>query len=492
MLEHEGNPVNGPLDGAHGGHVDEGTVHAWLDGQLPADDAARIEAHVASCDACSAVAAEGRGHIAAATRIINALDGVPAKVLPQTRRHVREWQLRIAAAIVVMAVGTAVVLRGSHGSLTSALEERTPAPPVSGLGPQSPPSAYIAPAAPEARKEAAAMSRVKPAPPLAKKVPPNELRAPSSSSSGVSAQQHADREKDLTPSGRADNGRRERQSRLAATDTSEYRDSTRAQPSAQTAPTVSDRATAVPRVTAPPVGLNQAPAPAAVSAPTIENALQAKAAAAGVPTRRITGRVVDADQRGPIPSAQVLVKGTVIGQNTSDSGTFSVSVPADAKTLSVRRIGYLAQNVPIAPGTTDYTIPMQKDVLRLEAQVVTGAATSISSQDAANAMKVAAEPQNAGASGGGMQVTLAGSRCQGQVVRLPSGAPGSADSTLARLTSTPSQVLRQPGFVVQFVPDSTAAPAGSWQPIGRDSALVTLQGLRVIAPVRVGCVDAGR
>jgi anti-sigma factor RsiW len=35
-------------------HLDEGTIHAWLDGALGADEAAALEAHVASCDACAA------------------------------------------------------------------------------------------------------------------------------------------------------------------------------------------------------------------------------------------------------------------------------------------------------------------------------------------------------------------------------------------------------------------------------------------------------
>ena len=40
------------------------------------------------------------------------------------------------------------------------------------------------------------------------------------------------------------------------------------------------------------------------------------------------------------------------------------------------------------PGKTEYTIPLQKDVLRLEAQVVTGVATTVASQNAANAVAV--------------------------------------------------------------------------------------------------------
>ncbi len=103
---------------------------------------------------------------------------------------------------------------------------------------------------------------------------------------------------------------------------------------------------------------------------------------------RITGHVQDAAEHVAIPTAAVVVTGTTIGANTSDSGTFSFRVPPTARSMTVRRIGYLAQVVPLTPGKTDYTIVLQKDVLRLETQVVTGVATSVASQNAANAVSV--------------------------------------------------------------------------------------------------------
>lgn len=63
-------------------HIDEGTIHAWLDGALPADEGGRIEEHVTSCAACAAAVAEARGLIAASSRILAALDDVPGGVIP--------------------------------------------------------------------------------------------------------------------------------------------------------------------------------------------------------------------------------------------------------------------------------------------------------------------------------------------------------------------------------------------------------------------------
>jgi hypothetical protein len=69
-------------DGGPGEHPDEGTIHAWLDGALDAASAARVDAHVRGCAACSALTAEARGLIAGASRVVAALDDVPTGTRP--------------------------------------------------------------------------------------------------------------------------------------------------------------------------------------------------------------------------------------------------------------------------------------------------------------------------------------------------------------------------------------------------------------------------
>ena len=64
------------------GHLDEGTIHAWLDGALGDAEAERVERHAASCESCAATVAEARGLVAAASRILTRLDDVPAAVIP--------------------------------------------------------------------------------------------------------------------------------------------------------------------------------------------------------------------------------------------------------------------------------------------------------------------------------------------------------------------------------------------------------------------------
>ncbi|MCX5762329.1 MAG: hypothetical protein NTW72_12660 [Gemmatimonadetes bacterium] len=112
---------------------DEGLIHAWLDGQLPTEEAERIEQLVATDAEWAAAAAEARGLVAASSRIVAALDHVPRGVLPQGARAqgtgspaVRRlpWWTRMAAAVVLVAGATTVVLQRVPEQTT------TPAPQV--------------------------------------------------------------------------------------------------------------------------------------------------------------------------------------------------------------------------------------------------------------------------------------------------------------------------------------------------------------------------
>jgi putative zinc finger protein len=105
-------------------HLDEGTIHSWLDSALTPDEAARVEAHVAECAQCAAAVAEARGFIAASSRILTALDNAPRGVMPVAapRKRVDPMVWRIAATLLVVAGGTLVVARnrGADEQLMSA------------------------------------------------------------------------------------------------------------------------------------------------------------------------------------------------------------------------------------------------------------------------------------------------------------------------------------------------------------------------------------
>ena len=120
------------------GHVDEGTIHTWLDGAFDAAAASVVQTHVDACATCRAAVAEARGFIAGASRLTCALDVVPSKIVPSdnvarvasrivaaaaamaaasaTPRPPRPWYMqpmfRAAAALLVVVGGTTLVLRG--------------------------------------------------------------------------------------------------------------------------------------------------------------------------------------------------------------------------------------------------------------------------------------------------------------------------------------------------------------------------------------------
>jgi len=94
-------------------HLDEGTIHSWLDGALSADETARVEAHVKECPQCAAAVAEARGFIAGASRILTALDNAPRGVIPVAapKRRFDPLVWRVAATILVVASASLLLFR---------------------------------------------------------------------------------------------------------------------------------------------------------------------------------------------------------------------------------------------------------------------------------------------------------------------------------------------------------------------------------------------
>ena len=109
-------------------HPDEGTIHAWLDGQLPLDEAAAAEAHVAACRPCADAVAEARGFIAASSRILMSLDDVPRDVSP--KQPLTGAQAVPTAADVMSAVASAapdaVIDLASRAAAARRVDQRAP------------------------------------------------------------------------------------------------------------------------------------------------------------------------------------------------------------------------------------------------------------------------------------------------------------------------------------------------------------------------------
>jgi TonB-linked SusC/RagA family outer membrane protein len=164
---------------------------------------------------------------------------------------------------------------------------------------------------------------------------------------------------------------------------------------------------------------------------------------------RITGRVTESDTRSPIPAVSVTLTGTVLGTATSDSGRFTLRVPAGATRLTLRRIGFHERTIPLVPGETDYAVALDKDVLQLEAQVVTGVATTISSRNAATYDPTVTAEQLAGAPTATVENALQG-KVPGALIQQNSGAPGGGLQVQIRGVSS-INVNSQPLYVIDGV-----------------------------------------
>jgi anti-sigma factor RsiW len=325
-------------------HLDEGTIHAWLDGELSPDEAARVEAHANECSQCAALVAEARGLIAASTRILTALDDVPSRVVPAAPLRRKHWydrtDLRAAAAVLLVAGASLVLVKARQQSITPTFESAAVADTAALI--TTPTERAAALAAPVAVNEGQQKKAVD------KKVEADALNpAPSrriASSPGTGAPVDA----------------RARQ----------------------------DESMQKARFTPPPANIAQA-APAPTPAPVAKlnanvgalrsGAMMDLARTESVPGR-VEGRITSAQGAG-LGGANVTVQGTNLSVASDSSGRFqSDNVPAGEHRLIVRRIGYVVQTVPVSVSdrvaTADVTL--NPSPTTLDEAVVTAVATTTS------------------------------------------------------------------------------------------------------------------
>jgi anti-sigma factor RsiW len=111
-------------------HVDDGALHAYLDGELLPVERARLETHVAECPACRTRLEEERALVQRASGLLG-LAQPPERAVPplhQLRRARLAWRLRVPiawAASVVLALGLGYYAGdASLGRVTPLVEAR--------------------------------------------------------------------------------------------------------------------------------------------------------------------------------------------------------------------------------------------------------------------------------------------------------------------------------------------------------------------------------
>ncbi len=102
--------------------------------------------------------------------------------------------------------------------------------------------------------------------------------------------------------------------------------------------------------------------------------------------RAISGTARDSITGAPLSSVEVAVRGTRLSTETGDNGTFLLPRVSGAVTLVFRGIGYKSKTVAVPADSSQVEVLLDRDVFRLQEMVVTGQATGVVRQNAANAV----------------------------------------------------------------------------------------------------------
>lgn len=365
-------------------HLDEGTLHALIDGEIPSEELGPIEAHLATCPECRARLDEARGFVRTADRLVALVDlpaerEAPAEVPAPAQR--RAWRPRVhpstlgwAAGLMLVAGGTwllttdsrratsEIVANARGAADTPAAVATAPAEqPEAAAAPAPPPPAVAQPRAPERQlAQSAEESRRadgRPAPAEAEQ-DRGLARAPSSASkSSVAAPAPS-------LSGAAAPG--------ASLQTRGFAAAPDARRDKATADTGTIDWAAKARVFKPEV---PGPRPMAKRNEVVADAA-APSAAGG-----LSGRVIDAASGQPIREAAVSVVGTTRATTTDSAGRFSIAVDSAnvaSLRISVRAVGYRrGEAVVPLDGNSARVIPLTTDAIALSEVVVSGQAAAL-------------------------------------------------------------------------------------------------------------------
>ena len=155
----------------------------------------------------------------------------------------------------------------------------------------------------------------------------------------------------------------------------------------------------------------------------------------------MTGTVVD-NFGDPVIGANVIVKGTTIGNITDVNGTFTVENVPDDAVLQISYIGFKTLEVPVK-GQTTFNITLQEDTENLQEVVVVGYGTQ-KMKNVTGAIETLSTDEIKDLSVGSLGDALSG-MMSGLHVSSGGGRPG----------STPSLQIRQSSINTSVTPAST-------------------------------------
>lgn len=188
-------------------------------------------------------------------------------------------------------------------------------------------------------------------------------------------------------------------------------------------------------------------------------------------TRDVTGKVTVAGTGQPLAEVTVSVVGQQLGVRTNERGEYRLRVPAGEVSVLARLLGYKRQTIRLGPNESTANFVLEKDVLQLQAQVVTAQSGSIERRSAATTVSaVSAEDLNR------VPAMTVDQALQGKVtgarINMNTGAPGGGGQIQIRGTTS---ILGngEPLFVIDGVIMSNASIAGGANTLTRAGAAGT-------------------
>jgi TonB-linked SusC/RagA family outer membrane protein len=179
-------------------------------------------------------------------------------------------------------------------------------------------------------------------------------------------------------------------------------------------------------------------------------------------TRSISGRVTDQKTGEGLPGVTVLVKGTTLGTGTGNDGSFTLSVPATATTLTFSFVGYTAVEQPIGSSPT-INVSLASDTKQLNEVVVTAQNVERTRNSLAYSATVV-EGQQVTAARNPNAINGLSGKVSGVQVRQSNTLGGSTNILIRGTKSITGN--NQPLFVVDGVPISNANTNSTSQQAG--------------------------
>ena len=178
--------------------------------------------------------------------------------------------------------------------------------------------------------------------------------------------------------------------------------------------------------------------------------------------RAVSGIVRSGDDNGPLPGANVTLKGSTRGTTTTADGSYKLTVPANA-TLVFSSVGYLRQEIASGNQTT-LDVTLAADAGQLQEVVVTALGISQERKSLGYAVQTVSA-QQIQSSGEQNLVSALQGKIAGAVITGSGGAPGAGTSIILRgVTSLGSGSSNQPLFVVDGIIISNNTVGGSNTP----------------------------